>query len=232
MASKSELDLQGMLLSTGMVQPVKISSWGGRLSALCRLMPRQETEWLQLLEQLLQVAEGREIPIHVCKQFVLKDGKMVAGWHLAIEGKSASRLKTALEVLGVVFAAHVPGLEAPSRVPELPAPVATKVTESIPSEEYDEEAELVPETADIVARRKAYLAKTNAAPRTPPPAPAIDLPILDPASAAKRVVARSMTTDSKGRSRQVVIEEMPLPGVYTDDMNKPNEKNRGATKLG
>jgi len=245
MAAKSELEFQGMLLSTGLVQPIRVVSETGRLSALCRLVPGREVEWLKVVEQLLQAATVHSLTLHVCKQFVLKNGQMVAGWYVAIEDKSVRRQKTALEVLGPVLAAVIPELgseptvrfPAGSTVLQGPIEVTTGVKvmgQPIPPDEEEdlEEAEQVPQTADIIARRLAYQAKTSAAPRTPAPAPNIELPVLDQTAAAKRTVQRGMTVDSKGRPRQVVIEEMPLPGIFTDDMNKPSEKGRGANKLG
>jgi hypothetical protein len=233
MASKSELELQGMLLSTGLVQPIRVETEVGRLSALCRMVPGREPEWLKAVEQLLQAATAQGIVLHICKQFVLKSDQMVAGWYVAIEEKSVRRQKAAIDVLGPVLASLTPelGSEPTVRVPVAqiarPVPQETPLEEPLPEEE---EEEAVPDTADLRERRRAYQAKTTAPPRAP--APAADLPTMDPAAAGKRIVQRGMAVDSKGKSRQVIIEEMPLPGVFSDDMNKPNEKGRGANRVG
>lgn len=229
MAAKHELELKSLLLSTGMVQPLRSVSRGGNMSVLCRLVPGQEAAWLRTIEFLLKAAADLGIPLHLCKQFVLKDGHMVAGWHVGIEERGTAHLTAALTTLAPVFAAVLPELGPPSRVE--PAPVQAAAVPAPPSPDADLEDEEQPMSADLLERRKAYQAKTIAPPRPPAPV-SYETPRADPATAGKRVVQRGMTVDSSGKSMSVIIEEMPLPHVFHGDMNKPNEKGRGAKTLG
>lgn len=228
MSAKDELELRGMLLSTGLVQPVRGDTKGGRVSVLCRLAPGQEPAWLKAIESLLKASDGADFSVHCCKQFVLKDGVMVAGWSVAIEAKGHSFLKSALDSLRATFEQLRPEL-----VSEAAVTPRTVVTEPVPDEDLEEEEELETQqmTQDLVERRKAYMAKTTATPR-PRSTPTGPVEVMDPEKYKVRVVQRTTAVDSKGRVRPVIIEEMPIPGVYAEDMNKPNEKDRGAKTLG
>lgn len=222
MAAKDELELRGMLLATGLVQPVRGDSRGGKVSVLCRMVPGQESTWLKAVEALLQKAEGAVFSVHLCKQFVLKNGSMVAGWHVSIDAKGAQHLPGAIDALRPVLTQFQPDLVLEDRVEIVLPP--TKV--AAPPPEDDEEAkEFQPQTPDLVERRKAYKQKTTAHPRPPAPAPAaldFEKEFLD--AYKPRIVASGSSPEGT-----YMVEEMRLPGVRGSDMNVPNEKGRGAT---
>lgn len=237
MAAKDELDLKGMLLSTGLVQPVKSESRGGRVAILCRLVPGQESAWLRAVERLLQELEqfSGDFTLHVCKQFLLRNGVMVAGWFIAIDAKGTAFLRAALNSMRPIFETLQPDLvseEAPAPLPVIIPKKKQAAPASVP-EEDEEEEEAQPVTQDLVKRRMAYLKKTTATPRAPAALPAgFSVPDVPEDVQKPHVVFRGQAVDSKGRTRQVVIEEMALPSVYANDMNRPNDKGRGATTLG
>ncbi len=100
MAEKAEVELRELLLMTGCVQPVNVGSVkGSRVFALCREVKGQAKAWLANVEKLLRIAEDNNIPLHLCRRYVLKDRNMVFGWHLDIEAKSAPELMRCLKAI-------------------------------------------------------------------------------------------------------------------------------------
>src|SRR5690242_20541742 len=99
MAAKSELTLREIILTTGLLQPIKVESRSsGHVGAVCRVMKGQEKTWLKAVEHLLRVGEEHDIPFHLGTRFVLKDGAMVKGWDVGIEAKSGTDLSRCLDV--------------------------------------------------------------------------------------------------------------------------------------
>lgn len=125
--SKLEYDLKSAILSTGLLQPVSATSTSKSISVMCRAVPGQDKVWMKTMEGLLESAVG---DFHICKRFVFKEGKMVFGWHLGIDSKSAKNLKTAINWLCEYLGTVKPTLN-PEPVPqsnpynEPPAPALT-----------------------------------------------------------------------------------------------------------
>lgn len=237
MATKAELELRELLLLSGCVQPVKISSRGSSLSALCRELKGRAPAWLSIMEELLQVCEADAFPVHLCRRYVLKDGKMVFGWHIGFEARSAAELSASLAALRTLVEKREPDLGPAETVvavtsqpgPPPPPPPAVDVGDGevpaappAPTISEEERAE----------RMKKFQQHTHAEPRAsdpkqpdPPPPPFKDYYM-------PKVVFKGHATDQKNRIVPVEIEEMPLHGVFTTDMNPPNEKRRGAWAAG
>lgn len=233
MAAKAELDLREILLTTGLVQPIKVEGRGGRLSALCREVPGQAQAWLKVVERILREASGSEMVFHLCRQYVWKDGRMVFGWHVGVESTAAT-LSGHLTWLRELLRDVEPELTPEEAPASAAAPQAAAQAPAAP--EDDEEDLDVPEgppSAELAARRAEFRKHTNATPRMPDPVP--KGAVVPPEAKVKptlKVVERSQAKDQKNRMVPVTVEEFPLPGVYVDDMNKPNEKGRGASTLG
>jgi hypothetical protein len=231
MAVKAELDLREILLTTGLVQPIKVEGRGGRLSALCREVPGQAQAWLKVVETLLRESAGTDMSFHMCRQYVWKDGRMVFGWHVGVEAKSASDSALHITWLRELLRNIEPELtqEAP------PAAVASPTTAPPPEEDDpDLEAPELPPTADMLARQAEFRKHTSATPRAAAPVPS-GISVSEPDQVAKpviRVVQKGSAKDQKNRTVPVIVEEYPLPHVFGEDMNAPNEKGRGATTLG
>lgn len=247
MAAKAELALRELLLMTGCVQPVKVESKGSRIFALCRELKGQTKIWLADVEKLLHLAQDNDIPLHLCRQYVLKDGHMVFGWHVAIDAKSAADLTRCLSVIRGAIDSLGPelGSESDLVVAALseaspPAPHTVQVTsEASTPDANDESSEALPEEKftpqqieDLRVRREKYRLHTTASPRAPEPQVVSGIVALGSVDYKPQVVFRGRAKNSKNQEVPVIIEEMPLPYVLGEDMNVPNEKGRGATTLG
>jgi hypothetical protein len=224
MAAKAELELREILLTTGLVQPVKVSSLGGgHVGAVCRLMKGQDKAWLKAVEYLLRLGEENDVPFHLGTRFVLKDGQMAKGWDVAIEAKSGTDLKRCLDLFKTAAQA-IAEMEPPEE--ERPV-VPTHTTAPPPAPAPEEEPQAPLDPAELEKRAAAYAKRTNAPPRAAseggdvPPPPSVDT--------RPKVVFRGRAKDQKNRMVPVIIEEVTLPHYYPDDMNVPNEKGRGAT---
>jgi hypothetical protein len=211
-----------------MVQPVQVGGTKKKLSALCREVPGQAKPWLQVVTNTLRAAASAEIEIHICRQYVWKNDQMVFGWHVGFDCPSAKELTRRVNWLHDALRGVQPELVAPDAVTSVVAqpPPAAQDDE----EEADPEATLTPEQrTDLAARRARYASRTTAAPRAPS-GPAIDPPTSQ--DGTLKVVFRGQQKNQKNQLVPVIVEEFPLPYSYGDDMNKPNEKGRGASTLG
>jgi hypothetical protein len=125
MATKAELELKTALLGTGMVQPIQSKSRGGHIEVLCRQIPGQDKTWLAAVAGLL-ACESEELQVHVCRRYVLKAGKMVFGWHVQLDAKTAKALHVGVDAVVVELANHQPELTAPpevaTRIPAVASP--------------------------------------------------------------------------------------------------------------
>lgn len=206
MASKAEIKLREVLLHTGLVLPVKSSSKGAKISVLSKLISGQDKSWLRVVKKILELAFFNNWNIHLCRQYLLKDGEMVFGWHLSIEAKKTSELDVILNTLQEELADVGPGFSDP---PEQPIQ-----TPSLPNVERDPEV--------LKAKLQSH---TTALPR-PPSQSAPDKQPPPGWPAPEMQIVRN--TIDKKTGKPIVEYEMPLPNVYTADMNKPNAKGRGA----
>lgn len=227
MAVKAEMELREILLTIGLVQPIRVESKvGGHVSAVCRLMNGQDKAWLRAIDHLLRVGADNDVQFHLGTRFVLKDGVMVKGWDVGVEAKSSTDLKRCLDIFKAA-AQTIVEME-PVQTPPAPAPQAAVVPAQ--EEEEPQQPSLPVSPAEQAKRAAEYAKRTNAAPRSssggaeaPPP------PVAD---TRPKVIYRSTAKDRRNRVVPVVIEEVLLPHYYPDDMNKPNEKGRGATTTG
>jgi hypothetical protein len=203
---KAKLEFQSALIGTGLVQPVDFTATKKTVSVICRQVPGQERPWLKIVEGLLHAMGG--IPVgefHVCRRYVLKEGRMVFGWHLGIEVPDAHALVAAIGAAVAVLAQAKPSLAPPAPEPyeEAPEPAAPRPGRALAPGQHPVR---VPQ------------------PRQPgPPAQLGERP---PGRVEGiRVVSRTVDEDT---GKVIIEEEMPLPHVYRD-LNKPAHKDgRGA----
>lgn len=110
-------ELVQSLNETGMVEVITSDHKGTKLSVLCRQKPNTDKDWLKLVNNLLVNTEKLKTETHICRRYLLKNGKMVYGWHISFTGKSLSKdLKMVLAALG--FAKSV--IDSTKRPPQQP----------------------------------------------------------------------------------------------------------------
>ena len=215
MASKTELALREILLETGLLVPVQVSGKGSRVSALCRELPGAGKVWIKAISSILSDADDADLKFHLCRQYIMKDGALVFGWHVGIEAKTTKDVERHLNWLK----------DALSTIEILPSPTPIKNQEQIQPVEQEEPE--TPPPADIQKRQADYHKHTEAAPRSSEG----DLPGGSQAPEGFKPVIRRFNagtmTDRRGNLVQVIVDEFPIPHTYTNDMNKPNAKGRG-----
>lgn len=218
--AKLELELRTSLMETGLVQPVKGSSKSGHIEVICRQVPGQEQPWIMVMTNLLLASEEEGVDLHVCRRYVLKERKLVFGWHVELNAKNLPGLKTAVSLMCAELAEAKPVLDAPAPVqkasprnpPRYNSPYSTDAQAAVKAGLVEKDAEA------------GFMGKVNAEPR-------LDLSLAsgdsDPDSPSLRVVSRNRT--SKGENYEM---EMPLPHIR-GEMNVPKHPNgRGAKKMG
>jgi len=208
MSSKITMQLQSALIATGLVQPVSEKARGGYVEILCRQIPGQEKAWLQVVDKLLMLAQELGEEFHICRRYVMKNGQMAFGWHIAFECKNVKALQAVVNsVVTNVLEQSRPSLdEAEPAVRPEPA--------------------VVPQAASRAPLSPGRHPPPRAAsPRAPgAPGTVVGTP---PDTVGLRVVQNSR--DEHGKV--TIVEEMALPHVY-DEMNRPNSKGRGAKLTG
>lgn len=225
MATKAELELREILLTSGLVLPVTVKQKGSRLNALCRLAPGQEGQWLKAVNAIL-VAADTAVTINLGTQFLLKDGVMVKGWFVTIDGRNVSEVKTCLDLIRGGLQGIEPVLEAPAPAPRAAAqPMALR--QRYPRGYVSEGAV----DHDPEVERARIATHTSAAPRAPEYVGPDPLP--PPGAAPPRVttIFTGRARDQKNRQVPVVVQEYPLPHVFEADMNAPDEKGKGVKTL-
>jgi hypothetical protein len=207
MSSKITMQLQSALIATGLVQPVSEKARGGYVEILCRQVPGQERPWLQVVDKLLMLAQETGQEFHICRRYVLKNGQMVFGWHLAFECKNVKTLQSVVDsVVKNVLEQSRPSLHEPEPARQEPAVVSQAASR----------APLAP---------GRHPANRAAVPRAPgEPGTVVGTP---PATVGLTVVQNFR--DEHGKV--TIVEEMALPHVY-EEMNRPNSKGRGAKLTG
>lgn len=219
MATKLELELRETLLTSGMVQPIKTSKKAGRVSIICRQVPGQESSWLKALQTILLAFKDTPDLIHACRQYVIKDDKMVFGWSMSIEGSTAE-IKAALEKLKLILEAIEP--EEPEQQYE-----PKKAKHFVQNSQYV--SPYAKEDPSLLA--EMGIAGSTAAPR-PPSMSEEEMDKVPPPNARPHKITLVTKGVDQKTKQPVVIQEMPLPHVYTEDMNAPNSKDKGAKYLG
>lgn len=208
MSAKTSLILQSALMATGLVQPVSEKVKGGYLEVLNRQVPGQEKGWLQAVDKLLVLSETLPAAeLHICRRYVRKNGQMVFGWHISIDCKSAKALQEVVGEVARVLGEFRPTLEEPPPRPE-PAVVAQP------------------------AHRQPLAPGRHPSPQMPPPRPPNEPGTVigsEPPNFRPAVRVVQNTRDGEGKVH--IVEEMPLPHVYSE-MNRPNSKGKGAKLTG
>jgi hypothetical protein len=207
---KAKFELQSALLGTGLVQPVSVWAEKGTIEILCRQVPGQEKGWIRVVEELLKATDGSSVgEIHLCRRYVMRDRKMVFGWHFGITMPDAKALVSIVETVMTILAKAKPSLDAPA-------------------EEPGEQPAQKPAT-----RSGRALAPGQHPPRrAPQPRPPGEPAVLGPKPPGRvegiRVVRRTVNEKT---GAQVIEEEMPLPHVYRD-LNEPTRPGaRGAQSI-
>lgn len=79
-------DLSEVFNNTGMVTVFSTDFKRGTQSYVLRQNAGHDAKWLVLIEKLLNVGEAQKLNLHICRRYLLKNGKMVFGWHVGITG--------------------------------------------------------------------------------------------------------------------------------------------------
>jgi hypothetical protein len=224
-ARELQLELLSALMRTGQIDPVNVEIRGNKAEAMCREVPGRGQMWLKTVNGLLaEPTSEDQVPFHLCRRYVLKNGKMVFGWHIGIEANTAKGLKKEIDwfctALTRVLSGQGTFVPAPAPAAPQPPPSSIKPAGTVIDPNFAD---------DMDVRREAAMARTTASPRMPEYSP-------DPPSSAAKprmtTIQSGTMVDSRNKTVPVIIQEMPLPFTYTDDMNKPNEKGRGAKGKG
>lgn len=221
--TKVEMILQDALMTTGVVVPRQTSSKGGRVDVLCRPVPGSDRPLMAMVDQLLAGAEKAGVPVHVCKKFVRKDGKMVFGWNFSVESKTVKELADAVAkvkaVLDAVELAIIPKEDAPEQLAQEPEAAPAQPG---PKSEYKTDQQVARSlgiTIDSQAGRLGRLAPTKSTTQYK----------VGEKVSGPRISLVQTGQDTDGRP--IMVAEMPLPHV-TRELNVPNEKGKGASYIG
>jgi hypothetical protein len=215
MNSKASLTLQSALLSTGLVQPVTIENGKGFVEMLCRQTPGQDKEWLKAVEDILRLQFPEGVTVKVGTRFVLKDDKLVKGAFIYAGTKRVKAFPEVIERIVETLEVHRANLNAVVERRPVVAAVAPKV-------------EVAPEdvvTGPVRLDPKEVAKHTTASPR--PPDGSDPDPVI-PAGSQSPTIKMIRNEITEGGVR-VTEHEMPLPNIYKE-LNKPNERGRGAWK--
>lgn len=71
-----------------------------KINLLCRVYPNNEGKWLEMTTKVLRALEGTTANAHVCKNYFLKEGKLVYGARLII---SHTKLVTPIGIIARAF---------------------------------------------------------------------------------------------------------------------------------
>lgn len=204
MMSKALDQLRDGLFRTTLVQPISFEGRGGSVSVMCRQIPGQEKAWVKLVDALLMKAEFKEISVHVCRRYIRKDGRMVFGWFVGVEAKTAAALVDAVQELAPILE---DGPTFAKDVPQAPPPAPKKYVSP-----YQDKT---PQHVKDGLAQDGHPMETTAAPRAPEES--------GPDPEAPPGFNFAMKNLGNGHS------EMPLPHVYTKDRNSPQPgSTRGA----
>jgi hypothetical protein len=214
-AASLSLQLRSAIMATGLLQPVSHSDNPKHFWVLNRIVPGQESAWLDVVESLLvdfeaAAWEGAKPDLIIARRYVAKEGKLVFGWYINVVAKTLKDLEQMISMVVMHLEGAKPQLAPASRS----APVETPTP-----------------VAPTPQRQQRVLAPgQHPAARPPSPrAPGVGAITPEPPGFKHglRVVKRTMGEDGKSA---IIEEEMPLPHVYSTDMNKPNAKGKGATR--
>lgn len=208
MTNKAEFELKSALLGTGVVSPLSAVSKGGSVEVLCRQVPRREKAVLHMLTEILTTAEKESISLHVCKRFILKDGKLAFGWNFALDCKNPKAASMAVGVISKRLVELQPDLAEQDEPQAPPEPTPTPQAASQAPQSFD----------PLALRRRGIAVHTEAG-------------IIGNVQERRGSFQRGVPTEGRltitYQQGKDAIFEMPLPHV-TREANIPNERGRGA----
>lgn len=221
-AKEVEFSFKSALMSTGLVQPVESTSKGGKLSALCRQVPGQEAGWLQVLPRLLKASEEFGFDLHLCRKYVLRNGRLVYGWYIGVESKNTKSLMDAVINLNEILSKAKPILNKPAHL--APGKHPTQKSKDPLAAGYQPGPDFKPPKPKKVAPGRPQYETDNYRKKIPYAPPGTESTTDNPVLV---VASRKQIKDRKGRPMVEEVIEVPLPHIYTEDMNKPNERGGG-----
>lgn len=208
MAKPIEL-LRDALTSTGVVLPLKVTSKGNSHSILCRPIRGQDMAWVDTVEKILVAFEDKEdIQLHLGRQYVLKGGKMAAGWYVGITCPR-TLLETAVgsivEILTDVerveeIENETPGRQFKSRYPEANQQLQQQLT--------------------------GMRGRTTADPRSPDRIERLTDSHVPNRDVTLHTTLDRIKTTATGSMVREIHQEIPLAHQYVE-MNRPNAKGGG-----
>jgi len=205
--SKPLDSLREALFASGLVQPLDSSGRAGSISILCREVPGQTKGWMSVVDELLASPAAEKIDLHVCRRYVRKNGNTAFGWFVGITAKNAKGLVEAVEALSPIIAKGRTRYAAAQVIAMVPQPAAERPAAS--QKPGYREGFKIDELTDARPRAPEY---SGPDPRAP-----------------KGMVFRPRVR-MEGSAE---ITEMPLPHVYTRDINRPAPgSNKGAAFQG
>lgn len=217
-------DLREALLATGLVLPLKSTTKGSTYSFLCR-STGQDRNWVQAVEAILNAFDGRnDVELHLGRQYVLKNGKMAAGWFISF---TCSK-QLLPEVVGV-FKTTLESLEfeeepEPEEGEEEEQPRRQARGYQSPYREMD--PRLHAQIAGVQGARE-FRGRTTSPPRAMEREPELE---VDPTRDVRlKVTMDRIKTRPDGKKVRVIHQTIPLPHVYKE-IN--TEKANGMGVLG
>lgn len=238
MSKEVEFDLKSAILQTGLLQPVSSSMKGCHLEILCRQVPGREQAWLKVVQAILIHLEGANP--HICRRYILKDGKMVFGWHIQLDAPNKKGLAQIAGDLKTVLEISVQGLEDQEVAEEPPPAPAGARPAQASNPGYVHVLEGVVGGKDGASRGPPI--RGRGAPRLPPQPPPSSRPLAPGQRPPNRMPPPRAPGQEAGvdeapadftprikiiRTERGIIAEMPLPHTF-HELNVPNEKGRGA----
>jgi hypothetical protein len=204
-------NLAKALTDSGYVEALDSGSFDRGHYVLCRQVPGQEQAWLGVIESILQETES--LDVHICRRYLLKDGRMVYGWHLSYtptKGKSfIAFAKMITHVLAVSQA--TPARVRPTNKPAgKPVGKKPKVYKGLLARTSKAARKLG------LSARPANTEQSGFGKIPPPPDLKIGLRVI-----------QQMDEDGSRRT----VTEMPLPHVHSE-LNIPTPGGRGAAASG
>lgn len=201
-------DFENVLRMSGLVIPLWGGGYGKRQWLMARQVPGREKTWLKAVQAMLEkwgeeTEKGTELVI--ARRYILKNKKMVFGWYISVEHKSAAEVKQVFANLIEVVNGFAGTFEAEPEDEPAPQPTAKA------QKQGKRPTHLQATPANIASQ-------TTARPRPPEGTP-------DPVAPQNYVPRAKLVTTGPNGAKEVI--EMPLPHVY-GELNRPASKDPGA----
>lgn len=214
-------DLREVLIATGVVLPLRSGSRGNNHSLLCRPVRGQDQVWLKAVEELLKAFEEPpegfpEVELHLGRQYILKNGKMAAGWFIGLTCRKVD-LGSAIGV----FREVLEGVEP--------------VDEGEPGEDEDAPQaqfqsgyrEMNPRTHAQLSGAPPQVRELRGRTTSPPRSMEGGMdPIVPRRDVRLKTVENRIKVSPSGKRIHVEVKEIPLAHVF-GEMGVENERGRG-----